>query len=153
MWVSDHQQWSDKPCYDSLPTHSAFAQTQLKAYCNWNAFSGKHQRNMLLVLIYITLSRMDWWMIFLSNIFSCWCNCTTCQLVNYKQFTNSQADFKPSFCICFGCCSDWIKGMVQIAEEEAHLHLPIQRQHTAQLSVLLATRTHLHHTSNSDCCW
>ena len=49
--------------------------------------------------------------------------------------------------------SDWIKDTVQIAEEEAHLQLPIQRQHTAQLSVLLATRTHLHHTSHSACSW
>ena len=108
MWVSDHQQWSDKPCYDSLPTHSdyyqpAFAQTQLKAYSNWNTIPGKHQRNMLLVLIFIILSRMVWWMLFMSNIFSCWCNRTTCQLVNCKQCTNSLADFEPSFCICFGC--------------------------------------------------
>ena len=95
------------PCYCSVTTQRdyyqpAFALTQLKAYRNWNAIPCKHQRNMLLVLIFIILSRMDWWMIFLSNIFSCWCYRTTCQLVNCKKFRNSQADFKPSFCICFG---------------------------------------------------
>ena len=58
---------------------------------------------MLLVLIFIILSRMDWWMKFMSNNFFCWCNQTTCQFVNCKQCTNSLADFEPSFCICFGC--------------------------------------------------
>ena len=114
MWVSDQQQWSDisvllQPTYTQTDYYQpAFAQTQLKAYRNWNTIPGKHQRNMLLVLIFIILSRMNWWMIFLSNIFSCWCNGTTCQLVNCKQFTNSQADFEPSFCICF-CCLNLIE--------------------------------------------
>ena len=89
--------------HTAIITNPPFAQTQLKAYRNWNTIPGKHQRNMLLVLIFIILSRMVWWMLFMSNIFSCWCNRTTCQLVNCKQCTNSLADFEPSFCICFGC--------------------------------------------------
>ena len=95
-----------KPCYYTLPTHRdcyqpAFALTQLKAYSNWNTIPGKHQRNMLRVLIFIILTCMDWWMKSMSKNFSCWCNRTTCQLVNCKQCTNSPADCELSFCICF----------------------------------------------------